>query len=173
MRTSGVFSGSSVAGFPPRTRHDGSLRGRATPTGPTRTSRSWTDTTTATAGPTRGLDAGRVGGSTPGFLAAEAIGFYAERGDLVVENAPDAGEARAVLNEATAVCRGERGHFDGSVGPHAGPSDEEVLKRCLCIHSPHRDAGSGLVSAHAGGASAAARAPRAAPPQRARAPGSR
>jgi ectoine hydroxylase-related dioxygenase (phytanoyl-CoA dioxygenase family) len=68
----------------------------------------------------------------------EAAGEFDELGYLVVRDLLDPDELEWMRAEATAICRGDRGAFDG-VEP-AGPqeADADVLRRYLCIHFPHK-----------------------------------
>ncbi len=62
--------------------------------------------------------------------------MYERDGYVVVPGVFDAPLLAAVRAEATAICRGERGAIDG-VTPAGGP-DEDVLRRYLCVHFPHK-----------------------------------
>src|SRR4051812_16654268 len=95
---------------------DGSMTMTTTASTPT------TSTTTSTA---------------PGRLA-ELAGRYARDGYLVVPGVLDPATLRAVTAEATAICRGERGAIEGTSPAAAGESDEDVLRRHLCLHFPHK-----------------------------------
>lgn len=69
---------------------------------------------------------------------------YHRDGFVVVPRALDDRDLEAALVEATAICRGLRGHVDGMPAPAPnGPaearlSDEDVLRQFLCIHFPHK-----------------------------------
>ncbi len=63
---------------------------------------------------------------------------YARDGYLVVPDVLDPAALRAVTDEATAVCRGDRGTLEGTTPPAPGESDDDVLRRHLCIHFPHK-----------------------------------
>ncbi|MCH8977882.1 MAG: phytanoyl-CoA dioxygenase family protein [Armatimonadetes bacterium] len=69
-------------------------------------------------------------------LPPEAKEFYDENGFLVVEGAFSAEEVEGLNAETVAICRGERGEFEGHV-PAEG-TDDEVIGRYLCIHFPHK-----------------------------------
>lgn len=71
-------------------------------------------------------------------LGQEAQSFFQENGYLVVTDALRAAEIAELNDEATAVCRGERGQFRGWAGPHDDQSDDEMLRQYLCIHFPHK-----------------------------------
>ena len=84
------------------------------------------------------LRACTVDGSQPGFMTDAVAEAYRTHGFLVVHNVLDAAGVQALRDEATAICRGERGDYDGFQGPHDGQADAEVLKQYLCIHFPHK-----------------------------------
>jgi ectoine hydroxylase-related dioxygenase (phytanoyl-CoA dioxygenase family) len=62
--------------------------------------------------------------------------MYERDGYVVVPDVLDAGLLADVRAEATAICRGHRGAIDG-VAPADEP-DEDLLRRYLCIHFPHK-----------------------------------
>jgi len=64
--------------------------------------------------------------------------FYREQGYLVVENALEAAEVDALRRETVSICRGERGAVGGLPEVQPGDSDEDVIKRTLCVHFPHK-----------------------------------
>lgn len=64
--------------------------------------------------------------------------FFAREGYLVVENALTASEIKELRSEATAICRGLRGDVRGVEPAHPDEPDDEVLRRYLCIHFPHK-----------------------------------
>ena len=63
--------------------------------------------------------------------------FFAENGYLVVEGALPPSEIEALRSETTAVCRGDYGSARGLLTA-SNESDDDVLKRYLCIHFPHK-----------------------------------
>jgi ectoine hydroxylase-related dioxygenase (phytanoyl-CoA dioxygenase family) len=69
---------------------------------------------------------------------AELAARFARDGYLVVPGVLDRAALDAVTGEATAICRGERGALEGTTPPAAGESDDDVLRRHLCIHFPHK-----------------------------------
>ncbi len=71
--------------------------------------------------------------------AVNASRFYIESGYLVIEDSFSAQEVESLNVEALEICRGRRGSIDGidSV-PTDAESDDDVLKRYLCIHFPHK-----------------------------------
>lgn len=71
-------------------------------------------------------------------LTNEAVDFYKENGFLVVENCLDSEDVETLRHEATSICRGERGTPNGLTAASPDETDEEVLRRYLCIHFPHK-----------------------------------
>lgn len=68
----------------------------------------------------------------------QAARFFHEQGFLVLEDAVSPEEIEALRSDALAICRGERGPIPGSDAGVQGESDEETLRRTLCIHFPHK-----------------------------------
>ena len=64
--------------------------------------------------------------------------FYEENGYLVVPEALSAEELEELRAETLSVCRGQRGDVEGVLPAAEGESDEETLRRYLCIHFPHK-----------------------------------
>lgn len=64
--------------------------------------------------------------------------FFRENGYLIVEGALSPAEVESLRAEATALCRGERGEIRGVYPADAGETDDDVLRRYLCIHFPHK-----------------------------------
>jgi ectoine hydroxylase-related dioxygenase (phytanoyl-CoA dioxygenase family) len=81
-------------------------------------------------------------------LSEREVDSFHENGFLVVKDALLPEEIEALRSEATSICRGDYGAVRGTlkkdreipgvvpVGPET--PDEEVLKRYLCIHFPHK-----------------------------------
>jgi hypothetical protein len=63
---------------------------------------------------------------------------YARDGFLIVEDALDPELLELARAETTAICRGERGVFEGVSPAPADEDDQSVLRRHLCIHFPHK-----------------------------------
>jgi phytanoyl-CoA hydroxylase len=63
---------------------------------------------------------------------------YEQDGFLVVAGLLDCAAVGAVLAEATAICRGDRGDIDGLQPGADDEDDDRVLARHLCIHFPHK-----------------------------------
>jgi len=76
-------------------------------------------------------------GVAPAISPAD-VAFYHEHGYLIVENALTTGEVEELRAETTALCRGERGPIRGVDPAHPNEADDEVLRRYLCIHFPHK-----------------------------------
>ncbi len=70
-------------------------------------------------------------------LNTDAAAFFQENGYLVVEDALSREEVEELRRETLRICRGELGEVKG-VSPVSGQSDEETLRRYLCIHMPHK-----------------------------------
>ncbi|MFT5193003.1 MAG: phytanoyl-CoA hydroxylase [Cellvibrionaceae bacterium] len=72
-------------------------------------------------------------------ITADHAEFYAENGYLLIEEALNPAEVEELRNEATAICRGDRGkHIRNYEPPHPTATDAEVLRQYLCIHFPHK-----------------------------------
>ncbi|MFZ4506536.1 MAG: phytanoyl-CoA dioxygenase family protein [Fimbriimonas sp.] len=71
-------------------------------------------------------------------MTAEASAFYAENGFLVLDQALNMEEVQQLRKEATRICRGELGQVGGVTPPEPGETDEEIIRRYLCIHFPHK-----------------------------------
>jgi phytanoyl-CoA hydroxylase len=67
-----------------------------------------------------------------------ATRFFHEQGFLVVEGALDPDEVAELNADAAQICRGSRGPVRGVTPAAEGESDEEVMRRYLCIHFPHK-----------------------------------
>ncbi|WP_052847283.1 phytanoyl-CoA dioxygenase family protein [Streptomyces avicenniae] len=65
---------------------------------------------------------------------------YARDGFVVLEGVLDRPEIDGLLAEAVAICRGERGPIEGAqaAGVRPDDTDDEVLRRFLCVHYPHK-----------------------------------
>lgn len=67
--------------------------------------------------------------------------FYFENGYLVIPDALSETELEELRAEALLICRGERGEVEGADLSVPEDSDDEVLRRYLCIHFPHKISG--------------------------------
>jgi phytanoyl-CoA hydroxylase len=63
---------------------------------------------------------------------------FAERGYAVLTGVFSPGEVAELRAEAVAVCRGQRGPVDGLGPSDPDEPDDEVIRRYLCIHHPHK-----------------------------------
>jgi phytanoyl-CoA hydroxylase len=72
------------------------------------------------------------------MLAPEKVQFFNDNGYLIVENAFSRDEIDALLSEGVQICRGERGEVKGLPEVHPSESDDEVMRRVLCVHYPHK-----------------------------------
>ncbi len=70
--------------------------------------------------------------------ASDRAGFYRDNGYLVVEDAFTPDEVAALNAEALGICRGDFGAYGGWQGPHLSESADEIMRRYLCIHFPHK-----------------------------------
>jgi phytanoyl-CoA hydroxylase len=71
----------------------------------------------------------------------ELRGRYQRDGYAVLPGALTAAEVQALREEAVRICRGELGAVDGLQPAAAGEPDEQVVRRYLCIHFPHKLSG--------------------------------
>jgi len=81
---------------------------------------------------------GPPAGTFRGPLSAEAVRFFHEQGFLVLEDALSAGEVTAHRAEGVAICREARGPVHGAFPAVPGETDDDVMRRYLCIHFPHK-----------------------------------
>lgn len=71
-------------------------------------------------------------------LQPDDVAFYHEMGYLIVHDALTADELDELRGEATRVCRGDLGDIRGVTPADPDESDDDVLRRYLCIHFPHK-----------------------------------
>jgi ectoine hydroxylase-related dioxygenase (phytanoyl-CoA dioxygenase family) len=78
-------------------------------------------------------------------LAGDDLAVRYRRDGYVVLRSPsdgalDAGEVAAARAETTAICRGERGRFDGlpEGAAWAAGTAADILRSVLCLHFPHK-----------------------------------
>jgi ectoine hydroxylase-related dioxygenase (phytanoyl-CoA dioxygenase family) len=71
-------------------------------------------------------------------MTSEAVDFYKENGFLVIQDAFSTDEIAAIKDEATSICKGERGHVRGAREIPDNATDEEILQSILCIHFPNK-----------------------------------
>jgi len=81
-------------------------------------------------------------GRPPGYyrlpLPEEAVAFYRENGFIVIEDCLSPKEIAELCEETAQVCRGNRGAFGGIIETKPDETDDEILRRYLCIHFPHK-----------------------------------
>ncbi len=81
-------------------------------------------------------------GRPPGYctpqLDDEDVEFFRQNGYLVVEGALSSAEVDEINRDAAEICRGKYGDFRGIVPSGPEDSNDDVLKRYLCIHFPDR-----------------------------------
>ncbi len=82
---------------------------------------------------------------TPNFITETTVApdgslgnYYRENGYLVVPDALSTEELEELRAEASSICKGERGEVRGFEPTVPGETDEEVQRRYLCIHFPHK-----------------------------------
>ena len=64
--------------------------------------------------------------------------FYRENGYLVVANALTPEEVAVLRLETVRICRGHLGHVSGLPPVLPEDSDEDVIRRTICVHFPHK-----------------------------------
>ncbi len=72
------------------------------------------------------------------FAPSDVAEFYKENGYLVLDQALSKTELEALRSETLAICRGERGAVRGVDPAAAHENDDDVMRRYLCIHFPHK-----------------------------------
>lgn len=81
-------------------------------------------------------------GSPAGFVRAplgEAeTAFFRENGFLVIEDFYSSQEIAALNAEAVRICRGDAGPVKGLLEHRGDETDDEILRKYLCIHFPHK-----------------------------------
>ena len=71
------------------------------------------------------LSLSRVDASQPGFMTPGHAQFYRNAGFIIAENAVTPEQIESLQRDATAICRGGHGVYEGWVGPHDGQTDAE------------------------------------------------
>jgi phytanoyl-CoA hydroxylase len=66
------------------------------------------------------------------------IAEFGRWGHVILENALSPDEVAELNAEAARICRGELGAIKGAEHARPGETDEEVMRRFLCIHFPHK-----------------------------------
>jgi hypothetical protein len=67
-----------------------------------------------------------------------SLSRYDVNGCAVVPGVLTANEVEELRAEALRICRGDRGAVDGLAPPLPGDTDDNVIRRNLCIHFPHK-----------------------------------
>jgi len=73
-----------------------------------------------------------------GQVLPHNIAFYAQYGYLIASNLLTANEIGTLKKETTAIFKGERGQIEGLLPVADNESDEDVLKKYVAIHFPHK-----------------------------------
>jgi ectoine hydroxylase-related dioxygenase (phytanoyl-CoA dioxygenase family) len=68
----------------------------------------------------------------------EIADFWNENGYYVLENALSSEEIAELRAETARICAGEVSEIHGTTPRLEGESDDDVLRRVLCIHFPHK-----------------------------------
>ncbi len=68
----------------------------------------------------------------------QMVDFFHQNGYLVIENALTPAEVELLRHETVRICRGELGKVSGLPPSLPQESDDEVIKKTLCIHHPHK-----------------------------------
>lgn len=71
-------------------------------------------------------------------VPAELAQRFRRDGFAVLEGALDGAEVDEIRREAARICRGELGDIRGLEPAAPGETDDDVLRRYLCIHFPHK-----------------------------------
>jgi phytanoyl-CoA hydroxylase len=71
-------------------------------------------------------------------MSRALIGQVREKGYGVLRDALTSAEVAEINAEAVRLCRGELGEIAAGPEIDAGETDDEVLRRFLCIHHPHK-----------------------------------
>ena len=69
---------------------------------------------------------------------AEIAEFYARNGYYVLEDGFSPDEIQVLRDETVRICSGDMGDIAGVEGRLDGETDEELLRRFLCVHIPHK-----------------------------------
>lgn len=72
------------------------------------------------------------------LITPKEVSLYQKNGYLVVDNALTPEEVVALRTETVRICRGQLGHVRGLPPVFPTDSDEEVIRRTICVHFPHK-----------------------------------
>ncbi|WP_217602338.1 phytanoyl-CoA dioxygenase family protein [Chitinophaga sp. GbtcB8] len=72
------------------------------------------------------------------MITPENIKQYQDQGYLVIPNLLSQTDIANLKKETAAIFRGHRGHIDGMVDVDDNEPDEDVLKKYVAIHFPHK-----------------------------------
>lgn len=75
---------------------------------------------------------------TPPQPQLSVADFYHENGYYVAHELLTPAEVEALRAGTLAICAGEEGDINGATPRAPGETDDEVLRRYLCIHFPHK-----------------------------------
>ncbi|MGK6350094.1 phytanoyl-CoA dioxygenase family protein [Parapedobacter sp. DT-150] len=73
-----------------------------------------------------------------GAVSAENIEYYHERGYLIAPSLISREDVHALKAETAKIFRGERGAIDGLLPVNENEPDDDVLKKYVAIHFPHK-----------------------------------
>ncbi len=76
--------------------------------------------------------------TTASLITEQDVSFFKDNGYLALADALTPDEVAELRAEATRICRGELGAYRGVLPLLPGDSDDDVLRRYLCIHFPHK-----------------------------------
>ncbi|WP_299448138.1 phytanoyl-CoA dioxygenase family protein [uncultured Phycicoccus sp.] len=68
----------------------------------------------------------------------DLVDRYHRDGFVVLPGALGPAEVEELREEAVRLCRGDLAEIGGAAGPVPGESDEDLLRRFLCVHYPHK-----------------------------------
>ena len=71
-------------------------------------------------------------------ITAEHVASFRENGYLALPDALMPDEVQALRDETVRICRGELGAVAGLPPVGRGDSDDDVIRRTLCVHFPHK-----------------------------------
>jgi len=71
-------------------------------------------------------------------ITEENVLFYHDHGYLIAPGLLSPKETEALRKETAAIFKGMRGNIEGLIGGDASMADEEVLKKYVAIHFPHK-----------------------------------